>query len=137
MHRSAEPEGPVFSSPLVGCAERSYASSDSCRFPVGRKTIHAQHFVAAAFVLDIRHLSSQAKPPPSAPTAGDQVVTSAQVNSAAASRQLDLLRPLVASLLTFGLDESIDTSIREAFTVSSAPNFCGISRSVLSPIVVA
>lgn len=99
--------------------------------------IRTQRLVAATFVLDIRHISSQAKSTPSAPTTGEQTFTSAQVNSAAALRQLDLLKPLVASLLTFGLDESIDTSIREAFVVSAAPNFCGICKSVFPPIVVA
>jgi hypothetical protein len=93
-------------------------------------------FIAATFVLDIRHISSQAKPTAGAPIADEQKALAAKMTSAAASKQLDLLQPLVASLLTFGLDESIDTSIREAFGVSAAPTFCGLCRFVTTPPII-
>ncbi|KIM30119.1 hypothetical protein M408DRAFT_101314 [Serendipita vermifera MAFF 305830] len=106
----AEPEGPMFCSSLMGRAERSFSSSDA----------------SSTLVLDIRHISSQAKLAPSVPAPANPPVEPTKVTPAATAKQMDLLRPLVSSLLTFGMEESIDTSIRDAFEISASSNFCGM-----------
>jgi len=115
----------------MGCAEMSFASPDSGEFGIISEG-PTQPYLATTFVLDIRQissLSSQSKSIINAAPAGDEMTLQERVM---ASKKIDILRPLVASFLTFGLDESIDSSIQDAFGIYPAPTFCGICRSVMT-----
>jgi hypothetical protein len=76
-------------------------------------------------VFNIRRISSLANAPaPSSATPQSQETEKQKIIS---SIQRDIIRPIVACCLTFGLDDAIDSNINEAFGVLASPGCGGIT----------
>ncbi|PVF99519.1 hypothetical protein CPB86DRAFT_783642 [Serendipita vermifera] len=102
-----EPEGPIFSSNWIGSIAPSFASLDT----------------AYTLVFNIRRLSlASANTTTNTPSPAKEMEKQKIISSI----QRDLMKPVVACCLTFGLDESIDSTINEAFEVLASPGCGGV-----------
>jgi hypothetical protein len=93
-------------------------------YPLTHKA-HKPVFIAYTLVFNIRRISSLANAPAaSSATPQSQEMEKQKIMS---SIQRDIIRPIVACCLTFGLDDAIDSTINEAFGVLTSPGCGGIT----------
>jgi hypothetical protein len=85
--------------------------------------------LACTFVLNTRHiLTSFSNVQNSATIAHAQLDSAEKRSLAVAAKQRDFMGPFVSACLTFGLDESIDETVCDAFHVNAAQTACGLCR---------
>lgn len=85
--------------------------------------------LACTFVVNTRNiLTSFNNVQNSGPTALAQLDSAEKRSLAVAARQREFMGPFVSACLTFGLDESIDETVCEAFHVSATQTACGLCR---------